>query len=139
MNNETNTMQAKEFKVGLIGPSKSRKTAFVNALLFGTNINTNYPPTLGVEVYNFDFKYNNNKYRLNLWDCAGNENYQGLGKDYLKDSDLIVIFKHLSIPHNTYYDWIPKNTSHLCVDMWDDNVVSTTLNQIREILMNKNI
>ena len=139
MNNETNTIQAKEIKVGLIGPSKSRKTAFVNALLFGTNINTNYPSTLGVSVHPFDFKYNNNKYRLNLWDCSGNENYQGLNKDYIKDCDIIIIFKHLNLSSDEYRVWVPNDTYCLYADMWVENAVSKTLNDIKDIIINNNI
>ena len=53
MDNETNTMQATEFKVGLIGPSKSRKTAFVNALLFGTKKLRSMGGDLGSAINSF--------------------------------------------------------------------------------------
>tara|TARA_B100000965_G_scaffold403767_1_gene432740 strand:- start:197 stop:538 length:342 start_codon:yes stop_codon:yes gene_type:complete len=86
-------MQKQEFKVGLVGPAKSGKTAFVRRLAHRER--AQYAPTLGVEVTPVDLDA---QHRANIWDCGGE--YIGLGKEYIVDSDLIIVFGDDD-------DWIP--------------------------------
>lgn len=127
-------MQVKEFKVSLIGHSQTRKTTFLRNLLYGNQTNINLPKTLGVEVKPFEFHYNNTKYRLNIWDCGGE--YMGLGKEYLKNSHLVVIFKHLTKQSDEFKEWVPNFCPYICVDMWKENAVINTLQNIRNTLIN---
>ena len=111
-------MQASEFKINLIGPSHSGKTRFVDRLVNRYGSGT---PTLGVNVtiYQLD-----RKTRLSFWDCAGDPNYQGLGKGYLQDSDLVVVFGN--DPH--FQEWVPPGTPWI-------QATSTLLNDIRRVLV----
>ena len=94
-------MQAISYKVSLIGSTGSGKSKFLEKLL---NIEISYP-TVGVNVYNYSLSLNNVKYRFNFWDCAGDSRYQGLGSEYIKDSDYVLIFGQDS----SFEDWIPNN------------------------------
>lgn len=94
-------MQAIEYKVSLIGASGSGKSSFLQNLL---NTNINYP-TLGVNVYQYSFSNNANKYRFNFWDCAGDNRYLGQGKNYIQDSDYVVLFGD----DMDFKQWIPNN------------------------------
>lgn len=94
-------MQAIEYKVSLIGASGSGKSSFLQNLL---NTNINYP-TLGVDVYQYSFSNNGNKYRFNFWDCAGDNRYLGQGKNYIQDSDYVVLFGD----DMDFKQWIPNN------------------------------
>ena len=54
------------------------------------DINTlNIPNTLGVDVKPVTLHRDDRKLRLNVWDCAGNEKYKGLGKEYYKEGNLL--------------------------------------------------
>ena len=82
-------MQSIHIKISLIGDKQTGKTRFTRLL---NNIDrTEYIPTLGCDVVLKDKTYNNKKYALNIWDCAGDERYLGLGKEYLIQS--ISIFR----------------------------------------------
>ena len=124
-------MQAREFKVSLIGETGSGKTAFVEKLKYGQPImhygGRKY--TLGVDVTPYSYRYQNNTFRLNLWDCAGDERYRGLGKNYLIDSDLVMIFGDNV---TEFEDWVPENTLKIYINQNEEFRVS--LNKIRTAL-----
>ena len=63
--------------------------------------------TLGVDVTPYDYRINNNKFRLNIWDCGGDERFMGLGKLYTSGSDLIMIFGE---NNEEFVDWNPDVT-----------------------------
>jgi len=88
-------MQTKEFKVSLIGPPNLGKTLFLKRLLNDTN-NLDYQeyiPTLGSDVSSLDLNGSNGKIRLNIWDCAGDSRYRGLGEKYHLDTKAAIIFR----------------------------------------------
>ena len=97
-------MQSIHIKVALIGDKQTGKTRFTRLV---NNIGrTNYKPTLGVDVYSKYVKHNGIKYVLNFWDCAGDSRYLGLGSEYIKDSDYVLLFGQ----DFSFKDWIPNNT-----------------------------
>ena len=103
--------QTREYKVLLLGPSDIGKTTFLKKILYGNNIDTNnIPTTLGVDVKPVDIHLNNDKIRLNIWDCAGNPNYQGLKEGYYTGSHAAIIFKD----HTDYHKNIEINIRNKC-------------------------
>ena len=117
-------LQQIPYKISLIGESGSGKSTFIKNLL---NIDVKFP-TLGVNVFSHTINYNNNKYLLNIWDCAGDNRYLGLGKEYIKDSDYVLLFGQDS----SFREWIPTNISF-------KSVSSSTVNLeeiIQEIIDN---
>ena len=112
-------MQATEFKVSLIGNSGSGKTAFVEKLNFGHPIihNDGRKYTLGVDISSYDYIYENNKFRLNLWDCAGDSRYLGLGKKYILNSDLVMVFGDNK---EEFDNWIDNNTPTIYVNSQEE-------------------
>jgi GTPase SAR1 family protein len=92
-------MQVQEYKTLFIGPSEIGKTSFLKKLFHHRNdINIlDIPTTLGVEVKPITIHQNYRKIRLNVWDCAGNMRYKGLGKEYYLNADFAVIFKNDNI------------------------------------------
>ena len=99
-NKKKKKMQAKKFKVVLIGPSNTGKSSFVRDL---TQEYQAYP-TLGVKVVPYDI---DSQYRLSIWDCAGDARYEGLGPGYIKRSDLVLVFED-----EAYVEWIPSNVPY---------------------------
>ena len=120
-------MQAIEYKIALIGASGSGKSSFLSKLL---NADIDYP-TLGVEVYPYSFKSNNNNYRFNIWDCAGDDRYLGLGKDYIKDSDYVLLFGE----DNSFKNWIPSNIPFKTITSKDyGDIYYKELNEVKNEL-----
>ena len=101
-------MQANEFKVALIGPSKTGKSTFVRDV---THLPQSFP-TLGVNVVTHQI---NSDFRLHLWDCAGDPRYMGLGPKYLTDSDLVLVFED-----KTYVEWVPSHVPYRVVQYQND-------------------
>ena len=97
------------FKVTLLGDGGVGKTALVKRHLIG-DFDKRYIATLGVEVHPIRFNSNYGPVCLNVWDCAGQEKFHGLGAGYyVKSEGLILMFDLTSI--NTF-----KN-----VDKWLTN------------------
>jgi small GTP-binding protein len=125
-------MQAINYKIALIGHTKTGKTSFIKNLLHGVYNNTK--PTIGVEVYPYDIKYKNVTYRLHFWDCAGDERYLGLGSEYLLDSDMILIFKDINKNNNIFEKLVPENTSYNYISYENENSIMPILELIKNNL-----
>ncbi len=81
---------SKHYKVVLVGDSKVGKTAFIKRHLTG-NFETKFNTTIGVEVHNLRFNTNRGQVVFNLWDCAGNPKFSGLGDGYYYGLDAAII------------------------------------------------
>tara|TARA_Y100000591_G_C21793361_1_gene677878 strand:- start:975 stop:1394 length:420 start_codon:yes stop_codon:yes gene_type:complete len=92
-------MQVPEYKTLFIGPSGIGKTSFLLKLHHNRNdINIlDIPSTIGVDVKPVTLHTNNRDIRLNVWDCAGNKKYKGLGKEYYINANFAIIFKNDNI------------------------------------------
>ena len=81
-----NPFQKKEYKVTLVGPTRTGKSTF---LAEATGV-TRSEKTVGVAVVPFEA---DPMHRIHFWDTGGSEDYQGLGQaSYATGSDLIVAF-----------------------------------------------
>ena len=125
-------MQSIHIKVALIGDKQTGKTRFTRLV---NNIErTNYKPTLGVDVYSKYVRHNGIKYVLNFWDCAGDERYMGLGKDYLINSHYVLLFTNQHANRTELFkQWIPENTNYHTVQSTDLNVdehINRILNEL---------
>tara|TARA_Y100001970_G_C13577282_1_gene529165 strand:- start:85 stop:486 length:402 start_codon:yes stop_codon:yes gene_type:complete len=104
-------MQAKEFKTMVLGP-RCGKTMFINHLV-RTRWGDSPLTTVGVQVTPYDVTWEDERYRLNLWEVGSK--YQGLGKDYGRDMDLAIIFMDNTNDHETYERWIPRDVPTIFV------------------------
>ena len=128
-------MQAKEFKVSLIGYTGTGKTSFVERLLYGQRriTTSSLRKTLGVDVYPFDYKYGGEKFRINFWDCAGDDRLMGLGKQYLYGSDLTVIFSSgFPAVDQGFIDWVPHSGFYIIII--DRENTAEIISLIRQVL-----
>ncbi len=95
-------MQAKEYKIMVLGP-RCGKTTFIKSLL-NVSTSSTFPTTIGAQVTPYDMgTFNNEKYRLNLWEVGSK--IQGLGKDYCVGVDVAIIFTDGS--NEKYEEWVP--------------------------------
>ena len=128
-------MQSTQFKVSLIGDTGTGKTSFIEKLLYGQSriITPSLRQTIGVDVTPFDYKYLGNRYRINFWDCAGDNRFIGLGKGYLANSHLVVLFNGDDTKKNKQFsEWIPSHIPRLVVNNTLDT--QTIITSIRNTL-----
>ncbi len=71
----------KSFKIVLVGAGGVGKSTFVERHLTG-KFETKYVPTMGVEVHPLTFNTSQGEITLNIWDCAGVEEFGGLHDGY---------------------------------------------------------
>lgn len=87
---KTHSMSITTFKITLVGNEQVGKTTWVVRHLNG-KFTQEYNPTLGLEIHPLDFSTNRGVVRFNIWDCAGDEMYRGLGDAYFIGSDAFII------------------------------------------------
>jgi len=130
-------MQTREYKVSLIGPSEVGKSSFLKRLLYGYNHIYVTEKTLGVDVIPIDIQNNNDKIRLNVWDCAGDERYRGLKEKYHIDTQAAIIFRSTNNKnHCIYENELPENIPKFYVDDYNLQNPEYTVDEYKSMLYN---
>ena len=83
-------MDDEGIKVTLIGNSGVGKTCII-ARYADDTFNENSASTIGVNFIEKAIQIDNKEYTLNIWDTAGQEKYQSLGKHFYKDSYIVCL------------------------------------------------
>ena len=81
--------EEEEIKTILVGMSGTGKTNMINALTnqkFNINTESTFTSTF-VDRY---FTINGKKYKLEIWDTAGQEKFRSLTKIFIKDSKIVI-------------------------------------------------
>ena len=85
----------KHIKVGIYSKGSIGKTC----LLF--RLTENYYPeetftTIGVDFRTWEFEYNYNEYKIEIWETKGHDNYKNMSLNYLKYANIILILIDLT-------------------------------------------
>ena len=83
-------MLINEVKVAVLGNSCVGKTSILTRYvkeIFDENVTS----TIGANSVEKKLKRGKNKYTLNIWDTAGQEKYQSLGKNFYKDAYITLL------------------------------------------------
>ena len=130
-------MQTREYKVSLIGASEVGKSSFLKRLLYGYNHIYVTEKTLGVDVIPIDIQNNNDKIRLNVWDCAGDERYRGLKEKYHINTQAAIIFRNTNNKnHCIYENELPENIPKFYVDDYNLQNPEYTVDEYKSMLYN---
>ncbi len=78
------------FKIVLVGDGGVGKTTWVKRHSTG-DFEQKYIPTMGVDVFPLTFHTTKGPVCMNVWDCAGQEKYNGLGPGYYIGADAAIV------------------------------------------------
>ena len=95
------------FKIVLVGPAQSGKSAFVERHRTG-DFPHKYVPTLGVDVYTLTFKTTGGPVTFSVWDCAGDPKYGGFRDGYYVGADGAIVFTSDQNDPTTLKGWIDE-------------------------------
>mgnify|MGYP001214982682 CR=1 FL=1 len=79
------------FKTILLGDAGYGKTSFVNKIL-NNKTTDNHEPTIGLEFASYFVKLEDKKFKLHIWDTAGQECFAPIIKTYYKNVSCALIF-----------------------------------------------
>ena len=120
--NQQEIMQTPEYKVIVIGESMTGKSTFVHNIFYNRKRRGAPRSTIGVEVVPVDLHGEGPKKRANLWDCAGNPVFAGLGEDYWIGATHALIF---GVSHRTQYQYylnrLPENVRRKVILDYDQD------------------
>jgi small GTP-binding protein len=75
----------------IVGPEKVGKTSFVQH-----EPTDNYVPTIGVDFKVLNISIDNRKYKIQLWDTAGQARFQSITRSYFKGANGIIFMYDIS-------------------------------------------
>ena len=115
-------MQVPERKTLLLGRYMRCKSTFVHNMLYNKNKRGNPRCTLGVDVTSIDLYGEGGKIRANIWDCAGNPKYAGLGSGYWAGATHAIIFGSKDNDyHKWYFNALPKTVKKSVILDYDQD------------------
>lgn len=113
---------SKLFKIIIIGDSDVGKSSIISSLV-DSKYSPDFQSTIGVDFMVKYMNINNNIYKIQIWDTAGQEKYAPIVKTYFKNIDGIVIVYDVSNykSFNNLTKWL-KNI--------DDNVLDKNIPKV---------
>ena len=96
-------------KVILLGDTSVGKTSLINAIA-GKKFNPNMPSSNSTNYIQKIYGIDSIKYKVNLWDTAGQEKYRQITKLFYKGSDIVIFVYDITV-RDTFYsleDWIKE-------------------------------
>ena len=106
-----------KLKLVVLGEASVGKTSLIKRFAY-KKFETEYKPTIGVEITKMKLRFKNNDIDLIIWDLAGQTAYQNLSKAYLMDADLAILM----------YD-ITKLNTFQSIKNWYDVTIKTLENK----------
>lgn len=108
--NRSITTRMETKKVILVGDAHVGKTTLVQCVLTGeySNEHNEYIATLGVEVHPIVHQHPIGVFRrFNVWDCAGDPRFGGLGEGYYIQAQIAIVMYN-DDDENPRVDWISR-------------------------------
>lgn len=112
-----------KLKLVVLGESSVGKTSFINRFAY-KKFESEYLPTIGVEITKMKLRFKNDEIFLIIWDLAGQTAYQNLSKVYLQDADLAILM----------YD-ITRSNTFQSIKNWFDVTMKVLENKFVSLLV----
>ena len=75
-------------KIGIIGDYSVGKSSIMNTYVYGEE-RSRHDSTIGVDFNHKIVEYQNHKFKLHIWDTAGQEKFKAIVKSYYRDLDVL--------------------------------------------------
>ena len=95
MDIEGTTILSIRRKIVFIGNPSTGKTSLLNRIV-NDKFQPDYDSTIGVDFFTKTIYYNENIFKIQLWDSAGQEKYRSLIPSYLRGASIIFLVYDLS-------------------------------------------
>ena len=79
-----------QYKITLIGDNGTGKSSLTRRFM-NNSFNTTYAATIGLDFESKTMHLSNRALKLQIWDCAGQDQYSRLIPDYIKDAAVVFI------------------------------------------------
>ena len=109
----------------LIGDSEVGKSSLLNQYINNEN-KQQYIPTIGIEYGTKFITKDNTKYKLNIWDTAGQEIYRTITKSYYRNANCVLLV----------YDITNKDSFHN-LPYWISEITDTIIDPVIILVGNK--
>mgnify|MGYP001255919897 CR=1 FL=1 len=94
-------------KIGIIGDYSVGKSSIMNTYVYGEE-RSRHDSTIGVDFNHKIVEYQNHKFKLHIWDTAGQEIYRAILPMYYRNADVVFICIDMS-----------NSNSHETIDYWN--------------------
>ena len=75
-------------KIGIVGDYSVGKSSIMNTYVYGEE-RSRHDSTIGVDFNHKIVEYQNHKFKLHIWDTAGQEKFKAIVKSYYRDLDVL--------------------------------------------------
>jgi len=99
--------EALNIKLVVLGDGNVGKTSLVSNFL-GREITEKYLPTIGYNIFRIDYKLNNQKIRINIWDVGGQKSFNIFNPAVYNNVDAAFLVFDLSRPKETLLNIIKE-------------------------------
>ena len=114
-------------KIIILGSTKVGKTCLINQY-FNKEFNDNPISTIGIDLQSKYFKFDNDIVKINFIDTAGQERFDSISSNYLKNVDGVLLVYDI-----TNYDTFKK------IDYWNNQIKNYNKNKYSIVLIGNKI
>ena len=114
-------------KIIILGSTKVGKTCLINQY-FNKEFNDNPISTIGIDLQSKYFKFDNDIVKINFIDTAGQERFDSISSNYLKNVDGVLLVYDI-----TNYDTFKK------IDCWNNQIKNYNKNKYSIVLIGNKI
>ena len=114
-------------KIIILGSTKVGKTCLINQY-FNKELNDNPISTIGIDLQSKYFKFDNDIVKINFIDTAGQERFDSISSNYLKNVNGVLLVYDI-----TNYDTFKK------IDYWNNQIKNYNKNKYSIVLIGNKI
>jgi small GTP-binding protein len=133
-------------KILLIGDAGVGKTSFCKKLMYD-DFNGNYDTTIGIDFFIKYIEYNSKIFKLQIWDTAGQEQFQSLTHSYYRNTDIaLIMFDLNSYKESNINKWLhnidkfcKKDVKKIIIGNKSDLKINVNENFVKKFCLDNNL
>lgn len=111
------------YKIIILGDAATGKSSYLKRLVTGEGIDSTIRSTVGVDFRSKIYDINGTKFKIHMWDTAGQEIYHSIVSSYYRQAVGILLFVDMSQPQSfkNAERWIADIKKHLGRDQIEES------------------